>query len=52
MDFSKNFFAAMDDLFIGTEVRDEGVETNGINALGGGLEPNDEFVGGSFKDFL
>jgi len=42
----------MDDLLVRSEIRHEGVETDGINSLGGGLETNDQFVRRSFENFL
>ena len=52
MDFSKDLVPAMNELFVGAEVGDKRVNPKGVNALGGGLESNDQFIGGSFKDFF
>lgn len=52
MDFSKDLVPAMNELFVGAEVGDKRVKTEGVNTLGGGLESNDQFVRGSFKDFF
>ena len=41
MDFSKDFVPAMNDLFVGSEIGDKRVKTEGVNTLGGGLESND-----------
>ena len=42
----------MNDLLVRSEIRHEGVETDGINALGGGLETNHQFIRWSFKNLL
>ena len=42
----------MNDLLVRSEIRHEGVETDGIIALGGGLETNHQFIRWSFKNLL
>lgn len=52
MDFSKDLVSAVNDLFVGAEIGDKRMKTERVNTLGGGLESNDQFIGGSFEDFF